>query len=111
MAFVLQRVVKKLELVISLKQSKSKEFKQSLQDISKIMQSSSSKIFIDELEEPNCFSIVIQWESAAEMQQGLRTEELAILSGAINSLCEKTAIRLNDILIGNHISSLKILQE
>jgi hypothetical protein len=103
--------MKKLDLVISLKRGKSKEFKQTWQELYKVVQGYSSNIIISELEKSICFSIVFHWESAAEMQQALRTEEFAILSGAINSLCEKTIIRLDDILIGNHISGLKHLQE
>ena len=103
--------MKKLELVIFLKQGKSKEFKQTVHELSKVMQGYSSNIIISELEESICFSIVIQWETVAEMQQALQREEFDILSGAINSLCEKTIIRLDDTLIGNHISQLKNLQE
>jgi len=103
--------MKKLDLVIFVKQGKSKEFKQTMQELSKVMQVYSSKIIISKLEKSICFSIVIQWESVAEMQQALRAEEFDILSGAINSLCEKTIIRLDDTLIGNHISQLKNLQE
>ena len=101
--------MKKLDLVIFVKQGKSKEFNQTMQELSKVMQVYSSKIIISELEKSICFSIMIQWESAAEMQQALRAEEFDILSGAINSLCEKTIIRLDDVLIGNHISTLKDL--
>ncbi len=103
--------MKKLELILFLKQGKSKEFKQTVHELSKVMQGYSSNIIVSELEKTICFSIVIQWESVAEMQQALRREEFAILSGAINSLCEKTIIRLDDTLIGNHISQLKNLQE
>jgi hypothetical protein len=103
--------MKKLDLVISLKQGKSKEFEQTVQELSKVMQGYSSKIIISELKKSICFSIVIQWETVADMQRDLRTEEFAILSGTINSLCEKTNILLDDILIGNHISRLKSLQE
>lgn len=104
--------MKKLDLVIFVKQGKSKEFKQTMQELSKVMQVNSSKIIISELEKSICFSIVIQWESVAEMQQALRAEEFDILSGAINSLCKKTIIRIDDKQIGSHISNLKsIIQE
>jgi len=99
--------MKKLDLVIFVKQGKSKEFKQTMQELSKVMQVNSSKIIISELEKSICFSIVIQWESVAEMQQALRAEEFDILSGAINSLCKKTIIRIDDKQIGSHISNLK----
>ena len=99
--------MRKLDLVIFVKQGKSKEFKQTMQELSKVMQVNSSKIIISELEKSICFSIVIQWESVAEMQQALRAEEFDILSGAINSLCKKTIIRIDDKQIGSHISNLK----
>ena len=99
--------MKKLDLVIFVKQGKSKEFKQTMQELSKVMQVYSSKIIISKLEKSICFSIVIQWESVAEMQQALRAEEFDILSGAINSLCKKTIIRIDDKQIGSHISNLK----
>ena len=101
--------MKKLELVIFLKQGKSKELKQTLQDLSKIFQEYSTSISIDELEESCCFSITVRWKSVDQMQHALKMAEFEILSGAINSLCEKTIIRLDDVLIGNHISRIKDL--
>lgn len=99
----------KLELIIFLKQGKSKELKQTLQDITKILQEYSTNISFDELEESFCFSLILRWESEAQMKHTLKMTEFEILSGAINSLCEKTIIRLDDVLIGNHISRIKDL--
>jgi len=107
--FGYQVAMKKLELIIFLKQSKRKELKQTLQDLKKILQEYSTRIFIDELEKSCCFSIIVQWESTSQMKHALKMAEFEILSGAINSLCEKTIIRLDDALIGNHISTLKDL--
>lgn len=101
--------MKKLELIIFLQQGKSKELKQTLQDLIKVLQEYSSSISIEELEESFCFSIIVKWESVPQMQHALKTVEFEILSGAINSLCEKTIIRLDDVLIGNHISRIKDL--
>jgi hypothetical protein len=102
--------MKKLELIIFLKQGKSKELKQTLQDLNKILKEYSTSISFDELEESFCISLIVRWESVAQMQHALKTAEFEILSGAINSLCEKTIIRLDDVLIGNHISRIKDLQ-
>ena len=99
--------MKKLELVIFLKQGKSKELIQTLQDLNKILREYCTNISIDELEESFCFSIIIRWESIAQMQNALNMAEFEILSGAINSLSEKTIIRLDDMQVGNHISDLK----
>ena len=109
MLFGYELAMKKLELITFLKKGKSKELKLTLQDLEKILQIYSTSIFIDELEESSCFSIIIRWESVVQMQRALKMIEFKILSGAINSLCEKTIIRLDDVLIGNHISKLKDL--
>ena len=101
--------MKKLELVVSLKRSKSKEFKQSLQILKDKIEEHSTSFDIDELEDALSFSLLVQWETDVQMRQELQSDEFKILSGAINSLCEKTIIRLDDILIGNHISRIKDL--
>ena len=112
MLFGYHLAMKKLELIIFFKQRKSKELKQTLQDLKQILQEYSTRIFIDELEKSCCFSIIVQWESEAQMQHALKMVEFEILSGAIISLCEKTIIRLDDKQVGSHISNLKsIIQE
>ena len=57
------------------------------------------------------FFLILQWESEVQMHQALNSDEFKILSGAINSLCEKTIIRLNDKEVGNHISRLKTIYQ
>jgi hypothetical protein len=98
--------MKKLELVVSLNPGKSNEFKQSLQNLSKKLQDNSSSFIINESDDTLSFSILVRWETNAQMQQALRSEEYKILSGAINSLCNKTIVRLDDKRVGNHISNL-----
>lgn len=102
--------MKKLELVVSLNRSKSKEFKQSLQILKDKIEEHSTSFDIDESEDALSFSLLVQWETDVQMRQELQNDEFKILSGAINSLCEKTIIRLDDVLIGNHISRIKDLQ-
>lgn len=104
-----QKVMKKLELVVYLNRSKNKEFKQSLQFLKDKIANFSASFDIDELEDDHSFSLLVQWETDVQMHQGLQSDEFKILCGAINCLCEKTIIRLDDILIGNHISRLKDL--
>ena len=99
-----RNVMIKLELVVSLYPGKSKEFKQSLLDISRKLQEYSSSFIIDELDDALSFNILIQWETSEQMHLVLKKEEFKILSGAINSLCEKKIIRLDDKQLGNHIS-------
>ena len=99
--------MEKLELVIFLKPGKSKEFNQSLLDISRKLQEHSSSFIIDELEDALSFSIIAEWDNGANMHQVLDSEDFKILSGAINSLCKKTIIRLNNRQVSNHISNLK----
>ena len=104
--------MKKLELVVTLNRSKSKEFKQSLQFLSGKMADFSASFDIDELGDALSFSLLVQWETDVQMYQALQSDEFKILSGAINSLCEKTIIRLDDKQVGNHISNLtSIIQE
>ena len=98
--------MKKLELVVSLKRSKSKEFKQSLQILKDKIEEHSTSFDIDELEDALSFSLLVQWETEVQMRQELQSDEFKILSGAINSLCEKTIIRLDNKQVGNHISNL-----
>ena len=101
--------MQKLELVVSLNRSKSKEFKQSLQILKDKIEEHSTSFDIDESEDALSFSLIVQWETDVQMRQELQNDEFKILSGAINSLCEKTIIRLDDVLIGNHISRIKDL--
>jgi hypothetical protein len=98
--------MKKLKLVVSLNPRKSKEFKQTLQNLSKKLQDNSSSFIIKESDDALSFSILVRWETNAQMQQALRSEEYKILSGAINSLCKKTIVRLDDKRVRNHISNL-----
>ena len=98
--------MKKLELVVSLKRSKSKEFKQSLEILKDKIEEHSTSFDIDELDDALSLSLLVHWETAVQMRQELQSDEFKILSGAINSLCEKTIIRLDDKQVGNHISNL-----
>ena len=97
-------VMRKLEVFVSLYPGKSKEFKQSLLDISKKLREYSSSFIIDELDDALSFNIFIQWKTSEQMHLAFKREEFKILSGAINSLCEKKIIRLDNKQLGNHIS-------
>ena len=95
-----------LELIIEPNSRKRKEFSQTLSNLARTLQSSCSSLQIDESEDSPTINIIVKWETAAEMHRTLKGDEFVILSGAITALCEKTTIRLNDKLVGNHISML-----
>ena len=67
------------------------------------------KLEIIESDDGVTFTLLAQWETLNQMRQAIRSEECSILSGAITALCEKTAIRLDDKEVGNHISMLTTL--
>lgn len=98
-----------LELIIVPNSRKKKEFSQTLNNLATALQSSCSSLKINEAEDSSTINIKVKWETAAEMHRTLEGDEFAILSGAIIALCEKTIIRLNDKLVGNHISMLNSL--
>ena len=101
------RLVKEiLELIIDPNSRKRKEFSQTLSNLGETLQSSCSSMKIIEAEDSPTINIVVKWETAAEMHRTLKGDEFVVLSGAITALCEKTIIRLNDKLVGNHISML-----
>ena len=102
-------MIKKLEVIVFPKPHNLKEFKQSLNSLRENLQKHCSSLLIDELEDGNEFIISAQWDSTDQMRQALRSEEFLILSGAVNTLCEKTVIRLDDKQLGYHISKLKSL--
>ena len=95
-----------LELIVAPKSSKKKEFNQSLNDLARALESSCSKMKIDGSEESSTISVLMEWETEDQMHRTFESNEFAILSGAITALCEKVQIRLNDKLVGNHISML-----
>ncbi len=78
--------MKKLELIVSLHTHKSKEFKQSLQDLSKKLQDYSSSFIINESDDALSFSISFRWETGAQMHQALRSEEFSTLLSVYVSL-------------------------
>jgi len=99
-------VKKILELIIEPNSRKRKEFSQTLSNLATTLQSSCSSLKIIEAEDSSTINIIVKWETEAEMHRTLKGDEFAILSGAITALCEKTTIRINDKLVGNHISML-----
>ena len=99
-------MIKKLEVIVFPKPHNLKEFKQSLNFLIGNLQNYCSSLMIDESGDGNEFIISAQWDSTDQMRQALRSEEFLILSGAVNALCEKTAIWLDDKQVGNHISKL-----
>lgn len=100
---------KKLELKVLLKSRKSKEFEQSLDNLTENLQLHCSSLMIDESKDGVTFNILAQWETVDQMRKALKSEEFRILSGAVNALCEKTVVLLDDKEIGNHISKLNSL--
>ena len=100
---------KKLEIIVLLKPQKSKEFKQSLNNLAVELQNYCSTLKIDESKNGGTFVILAQWKTMDQMRKALKSEEFLILSGAVNALCEKTIVLLDDKEIGNHISKLNSL--
>jgi len=99
-------VKKILELIIEPNSRKRKEFSQSLSNLSVTLQNSCSSLQVKESEDSPTINIIVKWETAPDMHRTLKGDEFVILSGAITALCENTIIRLNDKLVGNHISML-----
>ena len=95
-----------LELIVAPKSSKKKEFNQSLNNLVRVLERSCSKMKIDGLEESSTITLLMEWETEDQMHRTFKSNEFTILSGAITALCEKIEIRLNDILVGNHIAML-----
>ena len=85
----------KLELVVSLKQGKNKEFKRRLQDLGEKLGQLCTDFLFDESNFVQTISISFRWESEVQMYQALRGKEYEMLCGAINSFCEKTSVRLD----------------
>jgi len=98
-----------LELKIEPNSRKKKEFSQTLKNLATTLQGSCSSLEINEAEDSSTINIRVNWETAAEMHRTLQGDEIGILSGAIKSLCETCIIRLDDKLVGNHISMLNSL--
>ena len=67
---------------------------------------SCSSLQVNDSKDSPTIHIIVKWETEAEMHRALNGDEFTILSGAITALCENTIIRLNDKLVGNHISML-----
>ena len=99
--------MERLEIALEVKSTKRLEFKQTLYDLSEKLQTHCASLKITDSDNFLSYSILVQWETALELQEALKIEESEILSGAITALCEKIDIRLNDKKVGNHISKLK----
>lgn len=97
---------KKLEIIVLPKHRNRKEFSQSLENLSENLQNHCSYLKIDESVGEHTYTILTQWSTTDQMRKTLRSEEFLILSGAVNALCEKTVIRIDDKEIDNHISNL-----
>lgn len=100
-----------LEMTLLVKPPKLLEFKQTLYDLIKKLQKHCTKLVITESENDLSFSTLFQWNNSATMHEALKNKEFEILSGAITALCEKIEIRLNDTIIGNHISMLESIKK
>jgi hypothetical protein len=95
-----------LELIIEPNSRKKKEFSQTLNLLDGTLQSSCSSMRVNEAEDSSTINIIVKWKTADEMHRTLKSDEFAVLSGAIAALCEKIEIRLNDKFVGHHISML-----
>ena len=100
---------KKLELIVLPNPRKRKEFIQSLDNLTDDLKKYCTSLMINESKDSFKIHILAQWETEDQMREALRSEEFRILSGAVNALCEKAVIRLNDKQRGNHISILSEL--
>ena len=98
--------MERLEITLLVKSIKRLEFKQTLYNLSEKFQKHCTSLKITESNNFLSYSILAEWETAADMQEAFKTYDFAILSGAITALCEKVQIRLNDKLIGSKISKL-----
>ena len=101
--------MERLELALLVNPSKRLEFKQTQYDLSEKFQKHCTSLKITESNNFLSYSILVQWKTAIHMQEAFKTDEFAILSGAITALCEKVQIRLNDKIIDNKISKLNSL--
>jgi len=102
-------VKRTLEIIILPIPRKKKEFYQTMENLSRSLRRSCSSLTIEESEQLHTITTVIKWETEDQMRQALKSEEFGILSGAISTLCESVIVRLNDQLIGNHISKISTL--
>jgi hypothetical protein len=98
--------MERLEITLLVKSIKRLEFKQTLYNLSEKFQKHCTSLKITESNNFLSYSILAEWETAANMQEAFNNYDFAILSGAIKALCEKVQIRLNDKLIGSKISKL-----
>ena len=98
--------MERLEIALEVKSTKHLEFKQTLSDLSEKLQKRCASLKITDSDNFLSYSFLAQWETFIQMQEALKTDEFAILSGTLTALCEKTTIRLNNKLVGNHISML-----
>ena len=98
-----------LKLLIEPKTPKKKEFSQTLHKLSGVLEELCSNLKLDESDEDIRITIQFTFERMNQIQLLIDSEEFVILSGAVNALCEKIEIQLNDKKVGNHISKLKTL--
>ena len=96
--------MERLEIALLVKSTKRIEFEQTLDNLSEKLKKHCVSIKITDAF--LSYSILAQWKTEVEMFEALKEDEFKILSGAIKALCEKSTIRLNDKLVGNHISTL-----
>ena len=98
--------MERLEIALLVKSTKRLEFKQTLFNLSEKLQKRCTSLKLTESDDFLSYAILAQWETEVHMDEAFKTDEFVILSGAITALCEKVQIRLNDKLVGNHISML-----
>ena len=81
---------KSLELNVKLNTRKKLEFKQTLECLSEGLLNDCSGLKIQESQDSDIFTLLIQWDSANQMRLALRTNAFGILIGAIKSLAKNT---------------------
>lgn len=101
--------MERLKITLWVKSTKHLEFKQTLDHLSEKLQKDCFSLKIKETNNLKSYTIIIAWETEDQMHRAVKSNAFIILTGAITALCEKSTIHLNDKLIGNNISKLKVL--
>ena len=102
--------MEQLKIVLRVNTSKLLEFKQTLDHLIEKLQKDCSILKIKETNNLQSYTIIMAWETEDQMHRVMISKVFTILSGAITALCEKSTIHLNDILVGNHMSTMTKLK-
>ena len=95
-----------LEIIVWSKLRKGFEFKQTLDCLSGILEDFCTSMEVVQSENGKKFALSAAWENSGQMHDMLQSKEFLILAGAIDALCEKSEIRLDDKPLSTDISKL-----